>query len=51
MNFHGVSKGVAIYFGSKAGGGMFELFDKIIKNFPCSLRSLGFYKLNSYQAT
>ena len=47
MRFHVASKGVAINFGFLAGWSCFNCPYKIIKKFP---RSLGFYKLNSYQA-
>ena len=48
MHFHVASRGVAINFGFPAGGSCFNCPCKIIKIIP---RSLGFYKLNSYQAT
>ena len=48
MHFHVASRGVAINFGFPAGGSCFNCPYKIIKICP---RSLGFYKLNSYQAT
>ena len=53
MHFHVASRGLAINFGFPAGGGgvCFNCPNKIIKNFPRSLSSLGFYKFNSYQAT
>ena len=46
MHFHVARRGVAINFGFPAGVSCFNCPYKIIKIFP---RSLGFYKLNSYQ--
>ena len=53
MKFHVASRGGGggtINFASQQGGGvMFKLFQKIIKKFTRSLRSLDFYKLNCYK--
>ena len=48
MHFHVARRGVAINIGFQAGVSCFNCPYKIIEIFP---RSLGFYKLNSYQAT
>ena len=49
MNFHVASRGVTLNFGFPAGGGgggsCLNCSNKIIKNFPHSLRSLDLYKL------
>ena len=54
MNFHVVSikkiiVGSPLTLASQQGVACFNCSNKIIKNFPRSLRSLGFYKLNSSQ--